>query len=100
GRGESCSCRRKESGSSGKKEVSRRLAGLWFCLQALPAYGEFVSHRGLGQSRRGISPDAAQCGISGGREFGGSMGSELELREEVQSPPGTLPERQAPSCSL
>ena len=91
--------RRREEGCSGRREEARsRLreeeevtwvaARLWAGRRIGPAHGEPVSHRGIGQSRRGLRPNAAQCRFSGGGTFGGALAGRLVIRQEVQRADG------------
>ena len=72
----------------------------WAGLPTGPAHGEPVSHRGIGQSRRGIRADPAQCGVSGGRAAGRAVAGGLDLREEVQRARGPRRARRPPGAAV
>ena len=81
--------RREKAGgekAGGEKEIILRVVRE--DRRARAAHGAIASHRGPGQSGRGIREDAPQCRVFAGRKTGRALEGGLEERTKVQRPRG------------
>ncbi len=109
GRGEGCPRRRQKAAPGAEKKAAPAAAEeevVWVAARLRPGghagapHGELVSHRGLGQSRRGLRADPAQCGLPRGRAAGRALAGRLDLREEVQRTAGLGATGRAPGAPV